>query len=427
MILKASQRAGGTQLALHLLNDRDNDHVELHELRGFVSSDLAGAFKEAYAVSTGTKCQQFLFSLSLNPPERETVPVEDFENAITEIEEKMKLSGQPRAIIFHEKEGRRHAHCVWSRIDAAQMKAINLPHFKLKLRDMSRQLYLEHGWKMPRGLMNSEERNSLNFTIEEWQQAKRAKRDPQALKEIFKECWAVSDTKTTFANALEERGFWLAKGDRRGHVAVDWQGEVYAVSRFVGVKTKDVRARLGDANDLPSVDKVKQQINECLSEKLTTFQTEAEARHEKKLSVWQKKRVDLVAAQRKARTDLRQSQKARHVNETKARASRLPTGMKALWCRITGKYQKVRKQNEAEAHAAEQRDRLERQKLIKQQLAERCALQHDIQQLRHHHETTMKRINRDISTYCNLSNLEQERNFNEGSIKISSLNRKRTR
>ena len=151
MILKASQRAGGTQLALHLLNDRDNDHVELHELRGFIADNLVGAFKEAYAVSTGTKCRQFLFSLSLSPPEKAIVPVEDFENAITEIEDRMKLSGQPRAIIFHEKEGRRHAHCVWSRIDASEMKAINLPHFKLKLRDMSRQLYMEHGWQMPRG------------------------------------------------------------------------------------------------------------------------------------------------------------------------------------------------------------------------------------------------------------------------------------
>ena len=156
MILKGSQRAGGTQLALHLLNDRDNDHVEVHELRGFVSDDLIGAFKEAYAVSTGTKCQKFLFSLSLSPPEKATVPVEDFENAITEIEKKMNLTDQPRAIVFHEKEGRRHAHCVWSRIDAGAMKAINLPYFKLKLRDMSRQLYMEHGWQMPRGLMNSE-------------------------------------------------------------------------------------------------------------------------------------------------------------------------------------------------------------------------------------------------------------------------------
>jgi hypothetical protein len=61
MILKGNQRAGGGQLAHHLLNDRDNDHVAIHDLRGFISEDLNGAFTEAFAVSQGTRCKQFLF------------------------------------------------------------------------------------------------------------------------------------------------------------------------------------------------------------------------------------------------------------------------------------------------------------------------------------------------------------------------------
>ncbi|HMU52864.1 MAG TPA: relaxase, partial [Geminicoccaceae bacterium] len=135
MILKASQRGGGMALARHLLNDIDNDHVEVHELRGFVARDLPGALKEAHAISLGTKCRQFLFSLSLNPPPKANVSVKAFEAAITDIEKRLGLKGQPRAIVFHEKEGRRHAHCVWSRIDATRMRAINLSHFELKLMD----------------------------------------------------------------------------------------------------------------------------------------------------------------------------------------------------------------------------------------------------------------------------------------------------
>lgn len=60
-----------------------------------------------YAISQGTRCKQFLFSLSLNPPENEKVPVEVFEKAISEIEHKLGLENQTRAIVFHEKEGRR--------------------------------------------------------------------------------------------------------------------------------------------------------------------------------------------------------------------------------------------------------------------------------------------------------------------------------
>ena len=117
MILKASQRAGGLQLAHHLMNDKDNDHVEVHEISGFVADSLIGAFKEAHAISLGTRCKQFLFSLSLSPPETAKVPVEIFKQAIADVEAKMNLTGQPRTIVFHEKEGRRHCHCVWSRID----------------------------------------------------------------------------------------------------------------------------------------------------------------------------------------------------------------------------------------------------------------------------------------------------------------------
>lgn len=164
MILKASQRAGAKQLAWHLLNERDNEHVSVHELRGFVADNLVDAFNESYALSRGTRCTQFLFSLSLSPPERELVPVEVFEKAISDIEEKVGLVGQPRAIVFHEKEGRRHAHCVWSRIDPERMRAINLPHFKVKLRDVSRRLYIEHSWRMPAGLIDSAERDPLNFS-----------------------------------------------------------------------------------------------------------------------------------------------------------------------------------------------------------------------------------------------------------------------
>ena len=65
-----------------------------------------------------------------------------------------KPAGQPRAIVFHEKNGRRHAHCVWSRIDAARMRAINMDHSRRKLMDISISLYRDHGWLMPEGFLD---------------------------------------------------------------------------------------------------------------------------------------------------------------------------------------------------------------------------------------------------------------------------------
>lgn len=115
MILKASQRGGGKALGLHLLNAEQNEHVEVHEVRGFMSESVLGAFKEARAMATGTRCKQYLFSVSLSPPETESVRPEVFEGAIAAIESKLGLEGQPRVVVFHEKEGRRHAHAVWTR------------------------------------------------------------------------------------------------------------------------------------------------------------------------------------------------------------------------------------------------------------------------------------------------------------------------
>ena len=128
------------------MNTKDNDHVELHELRGFVADDLKAALTEIEAVPKGTRCKQPLFSVSLSPPEKETERPEVFELAAQQIEETLGLQNQPMALVFHEKQGRRHAHAVWSRIDMDKMRAINLPHFKRKMFDISRGLFLDHGW-----------------------------------------------------------------------------------------------------------------------------------------------------------------------------------------------------------------------------------------------------------------------------------------
>ena len=137
--------------------------------------------------------------------------VETFEQAIGRIETQLGLVDQPRAIVFHEKEGRCHAHAVWSRIDADTMTAKQMSFFKEKLRGVSRELYLEQGWTMPRGLENAAERDPRNFTLAEWQQARRQGIDPRWLKQAVQECWKRSDSQQAFARSLEERALFLAK------------------------------------------------------------------------------------------------------------------------------------------------------------------------------------------------------------------------
>lgn len=289
MILKGNQRSGARDLALHLMKD-ENDHVQVHEIRGFVSSDLMGAFKETEAQSKGTRCRQYLYSLSLNPPQDKHVSIEDFEKAIDQAEERLGLRGQSRAIVFHEKEGRRHAHAVWSRIDVEKMKAVQLSHSRRKLNELSKQLYLDHGWPLPAGHIDHTLRDPLNFTLEEWQQAKRIDKDPRAIKQAFQHAWEKaeqsSDHGVSFKKMLNERGYQLAKGNRRALVAVDRYGEVYSLPRQLGLKSKEVRAVLSSTDHLLSVDKIKEQANSEIIAKLEGFKQAVQAKAETEKQRW---------------------------------------------------------------------------------------------------------------------------------------------
>ena len=367
MILEGNERGYGADLAQHLLNPRDNDHVTVHAIEGFVTDDLFGALAEAEAISGATQCKKYLFSLSLSPPSNASVPVEAFEDAIAAAEKKLGLTGQPRAIVFHEKNGRSHAHCVWSRIDAGKMRAINIAHYKRKLGDVSRSLYLTHDWDMPDGFRDAAKRDPQNYSREEAGQAKREERDPKALKATFRRCWEASDSRVAFAAALKDQGYLLARGDRRGFVAVDADGKIWSLSRWCGIKPKELRKRLGDERGLPTVEEV-------LAEGIVLPKPMRDASD----PVLDQRRTNLITRQRAERTALLEWQGARRIEDLKAQQARLPKGVRAAFMRVTGQFSKRVRELEAAAQTARQRDRAEQQRLIETHLAERRALIRDL-------------------------------------------------
>ncbi len=399
MILKGSQRGGAKQLGLHLLKTEENEHVELHDIRGFMSEDVVGALREAEAVAKGTKCQQYLFSVSLNPPETENVHIQSFEQALAAIEDKNGLDGQPRVVVFHEKEGRRHCHAVWSRIDAETMTAKPMSFYKNKLREVSRQLYLENGWQMPRGLIDPKDRDPRNFTLDEWQQAKRSGRNAGDLKELIQEAWATSDSGATFSHALEERGLYLARGDRRGHVAVTFEGEVISIARATGIKAKDLKARIGQPDILRSVEDTRKRIGEDILPRIKSHIDEARAKADQYKAELDERRQELAHGHREERVKLDAGQKARAQTEARQRAERLRTGMKGLWDRLIGQRAKTQKQNEMEALWALRRDQDQRQAVITAQLQERQTLQDEIRAARARHAQALREIHFDATNY----------------------------
>lgn len=386
MILKGSQRAGATNLSDHLMNERDNDHVILLELKEFISDNLGGALSEAYAISKATRCKQFMFSLSLNPPKDHVASEADFIDAADRAEKTLGLDGQPRAIVVHEKEGRRHAHVVWSRIDADEMKAINLPHFKNKLRDLSRDLFLDHGWFLPDGLASYGNKSPLNFTLAEWQQAKRQGIDPREIKQAFQQAWERCDSQIGFKNALEDRGYFLARGDRRGFVALDVDGNVHSIAKWTGFKAKDVKAKLGSPENLHSVDETQSNIRSKISDQMRGYISQIKDRHSQDMQPLRDEHKTMKHTHRAERQKLKDGQETRWVDETKARSDKLNSGLRGLFDKLTGKAKDIRSQNELDARKCAHRDQKQRDFMVKEQMKERQEFQQRLQKLRHKHK-----------------------------------------
>ncbi len=398
MILVGNQRGGAKDLALHLLK-QENEHVEVHEVRGFATNNLMAALNETHAISRATRCKQFLFSLSLNPPKDQNVSTEIFEQTIGKVEEKLGLTDQPRAIVFHEKNGRRHCHAVWSRIKVDEMKAVQLSFTKQKLTELSRELYLQYGWTMPDGLKQAHARDPLNFTLAEWQQAKRIGKDPKQIKAVFQECWSFSKNQSAFANALKEHGYVLARGDRRGFVAVDHRGEVFAVSKWVGIKTKEVRERLADEKSLPSVNEARIQIAKDMSARLEKLSQQQENALEVRRAELEEKRQVLIHQHRFERKKLHDTQQLYWQHKQQEWRNNFNTGFRGLFDRLTGKRHKIEERNQQDAWNFEMRQQQERDALIFQQLETRRALQLRIERLESLKTYRLNELEQDRSQY----------------------------
>lgn len=371
MILKGSQRGGGRQLAQHLLRTDENDHVEIEQMRGFTARDLEGALDEAHAISKGTRCKQFMFSLSINPPKDEKVGIDELMDAVDRAEERLGLTGQPRVVVTHEKNGRRHAHAVWSRINANEMKAVHLPYFKNRLAALSKELYLEHEWNLPEGHQENGWKNPLNFTLAEWQQAKRIGLDPREIKQLFRDAWKHSDGFQSFRAALEDRGYYLAKGDRRGFVAVDLNGEIFSVSRMLGIKTKELEARLGSPDQLTPVSEVHAGARDHLTGRVGERLTESRRAQRREMAPLKWDHRKMVRTQRTERAEMAKSQKEHRAQRNRERSARLHDGFYGVVQILTGQSYFIRKQNVWESYEEYQQYRRERENLIEQHTEER--------------------------------------------------------
>jgi hypothetical protein len=265
MIPFSSQRGSGQDLATHLLNAYDNELAEVAYLRGAIAGDLHSAFKEwQVQAETLTRCQKYLYSMSINPdPAQGPLTRDQYLDYICRTEEALGLGHQPRAVVFHIKDGREHCHVVWSRIDANNQKAVHLAFDRDKLMRVTRAFARDHGLTLPAGYEKS--RNVGQLSLYERAQLQRTGLSLDDHKRQVTEAWQQSDDARSFVQALSERGYMLATGNRP-YVLVDLYGNVNALPRLIedkSVRTKDIREFLEKefpCESLPSVEEAQKLV-----------------------------------------------------------------------------------------------------------------------------------------------------------------------
>lgn len=393
MIPFSSQRGLGQDLATHLLNEHDNEVMELVDLRGSVADDLHGAFAEwELQAHYLTKCERYLYSLSVNPDPRQPALSQDqYFDYINRIEEKLGLSGQPRAVVFHTKHDRTHAHVVWSRINLEQEKAIQLSHDRPKLMDVTKEFARDHGLYLPDGYYkDGNEKSQQNSLYEQHQQNTTGITKAERMKQVT-EAWKQSDSAKAFVHALREKGYILATG-KRPYVLVDIYGEMNALPKLISdkqVRTKDIRSFL--VNDypvekLPSVEAARAEAakhRQALKER-TQFQSSSSRReqlahaqahrrepHLRKLDALKKLQVKEKQSLKDEQANIRQAYKNKYQGEQynirlKRYAIR-PTGLAEFLGRISGVNLIRKKMHEHQDNKARQQFEKQRDELFKVQ------------------------------------------------------------
>jgi hypothetical protein len=263
VVIKGGARRGAGELAHHLQRIDTNERMEVRELRGVLAADLDGALREMAAVAAGSRSNRPLYHASINTRADEIMTPEQKARALDRLEAELGLTGQPRAVVVHSKEGREHVHVVWSRIDGETLKAVSDSHNFRRHEIVARELEREFDHGRVQGVhieRDGVDRPERRPSLAETRQAERSGIDPAEAKAQLRELWESADTGQAFAAALADAGWMLARGDKRGFVALDPTGEARAVNKDItGLTAAQVRARLAeiDTKALPGVDEAR--------------------------------------------------------------------------------------------------------------------------------------------------------------------------
>ena len=265
MIIKGKSRTNGRQLAAYLQQLGKNERIQILEHISPYAT-LSETFQDWEILAEATNGEKYLYHAQISPEARYTMTPEQWERAADVLEKELGFTGQDRAIVLHEKDGREHAHVVWHKIDVENMTLLTDSWNYLAHERASKSLEEEFGHEMVPGKHAKRDRDKQpefprqETTEDEYQQGKRTGISPADRKAEIIALQAASDNAQSFKTALEEAGYILARGDR-GYTLVDENGDHFNLARQLKVKIAEVDTFMAEVplNTLPALEDAKEQ------------------------------------------------------------------------------------------------------------------------------------------------------------------------
>lgn len=250
MIIKAHTVASTSstrRLAAHLLREDENEIAQVADVRGMGKRpQLADMMQSMYRTHDATRGKRGIFHVSISPDLDHVggMKGEHWDKTLAAIEKEFGLENQARILVVHHKKqengkpSRPHIHALWQIADVARGRQVDdFANSGRRCGDISRAMEkkLEHR-QLPR---NSHRRT---YSLAKAQILKRSGIKPEDHQATIRAAWTTTRTGAEFAAALKKKGYTLAQGERP--LIVTREGDHMAIARELGVKAKDVKARL---------------------------------------------------------------------------------------------------------------------------------------------------------------------------------------
>lgn len=256
---KTSERVAWT----HTVNLPTEDPQKAINWMAYTAYHAGKIKQEAGIKNTGKKSTAgpvYSYSLAWSPEQQPTQ--DDMLTSVLETLQILKLQDHQALIVAHNETAHPHVHVICNLVSPrdGRIKAPAYDHLSLSA-------WAENKEKED-GKIYCEERVENNRKRREHARDERQlamikhREEKLRMAEKIDALYRASDSGKAFQAALEQEGFTLARGDRRGFTIVDGSGKIHSLARQLsGQRARDIKDRLADIDPdrLPDAKTVSQE------------------------------------------------------------------------------------------------------------------------------------------------------------------------